>query len=183
MRTTVRSHLTPARTAEIIKQQTTTVRLWRRKTFSMRCFRNANWCSLCGNQCEESSKHWKLNLSCDPAIPVVSLGPDDWIIPQIPAQNLHCCPSHNSQGMDTTECLSTDEQIMKMWHRCVCHAQLLPSLPNHNAIVSVGLEVPCSSTTPSFTFSFYPALYFSLRKVLARTCHSVTKYWGHLFNS
>lgn len=71
-----------------------------------------------------------------------------------------------------------------MWHRCVCHAQLLPSLTNHNAVVSFGLEVPCSSTTPSFTFSFfYPALYFSLRKVLARTCHPATKYWGHSLNS
>lgn len=70
-----------------------------------------------------------------------------------------------------------------MWHRCVCHAQPLPSLTNHNTIVSFGLEVPCSSTTPSFTFSFYPALYFLLRKVLAGTCHSATKYWGHSFNS
>jgi len=52
-----------------------------------------------------------------------------------------------------------------------------------NPMVIFRLEVPCSSTVPSWIFSLYLTLHFSLWKLLERTYCPATKRWGHSFNS
>ena len=78
---------------------------------------NVSWCSHYGKQYEVSSKKLKIELSYDPAIPLLGIYPDKTII-----QKDTCTPVFTSALFTIAKtgkqpkCPSTDERIKTMWY-------------------------------------------------------------------
>ena len=73
VQTAVRQHLTPVKMATIARQKMTSVGRAVEKTHQYPVRGNGNWRNHYGKQYEVSSKKIKVELPCDPAIPLLGI--------------------------------------------------------------------------------------------------------------
>ena len=78
--------------------------------------RNVKWCSPCGKQYRGSSEKFKIELSYDLAIPLLSMSSKEW---KVASQREICTPLFTAALFIIPKCLLMGEWINIMWYKYI----------------------------------------------------------------
>ena len=114
----MRYHLTPIRMATTKEKNKTKSVSKDREKLKPLCTigRNVKWCSPCGKQYRGSSEKFKIELSYDLAIPLLSMSSKEW---KVASQREICTPLFTAASFIIPKCLLMGEWINIMWYKYI----------------------------------------------------------------